>query len=77
MISALLKPDPVASMVLLDQREREIHPSRDTGRGVDAPVTDEDQVRIDRDARIPLGELSAGAPVRRRATAIEEPGLSE
>ncbi len=66
----------LASMVLLDQREREIHPSRDTGRGVNAPVTDEDRVSIDRDAGIPLGELSAGAPVRRRTTTIEESSLS-
>src|SRR5262245_40548430 len=67
----------LASKVLLDERESEIHPSRDTGRGVDAPVTHEDRVGIDRHVGILLRKLSAGAPVRCRAPAIEEPGLGE
>ncbi len=36
-----------------------------------------DRVSIDRDAGIPLGKVSAGAPVRRRATTIEEASLGE
>src|ERR1700730_9094566 len=65
------------SMIFLDQRQGEVHPGGDAGRGVDRTVSDEDRVGLDPDPRILPGEFSARAPVGRGATPVEEAGLGE
>src|SRR6266542_3479591 len=64
-------------MILLDQRQCEIHACGDARRRVDVAVTHENRILVYGDARVSLGELSAELPVRGRAPAVEEPSLGE
>jgi hypothetical protein len=64
-------------VVLLDQREREVHPGRHARRGGDVPVADEDGIVLDGHARMPARKLVARRPVGRCATAVEQAGGGE
>lgn len=67
----------VPAVVFLDQGEREIDACGDSGRGGDLPVADEDRIRIDVHVRIRTSQVGAERPVRRRATAVQQPGLGQ
>ena len=59
----------LAAEVLLDQREREVHPGGHAGRGVHVAVAHEDRVGVHLDVRVALGEQRAARPVRGGAAA--------
>ena len=67
----------VAAVVLLDQRQCQVHSRGHAGRGVDRAVTHEDGVGLD----VRVGKLArqflGRAPVRGGAAALEQPGLGQ
>lgn len=67
----------VPTVVLLHQREREVDPRRDPGRGGDRPVPYVDGVRLHRHVRVVPRHLLAHVPVRRRAPPVQQPRLGE
>src|SRR5258708_6712978 len=62
----------VASVVFLDQPEREIDARRHARRGVEVAVLHVDRVECDLDVRKALGELADVGPMRRHAAARDE-----
>jgi hypothetical protein len=64
-------------MVVLDQREREIHPSGDTGRSPHLAVAHVDAVGLDIDRREARREHVAHRPVGGRPTPVEQAGPGE
>src|SRR5438093_956586 len=67
----------LAPVVLLDEREGQVHAGGDAGRGVDAAVVQEDRVALDGDLRVPPRQLVAHQPVRGGPPAVEQPGLGQ
>ena len=67
----------VATEVVLDQRECEVHARGDAGGRVDVAVAHEDRIRLDGDRRVELRQRVAHRPVRRRPAAVEQAGLGE
>ena len=63
--------------VLLDQREREVHPRGDAGRGADVAVADEDRVGLDLDRGVAARERVARGPVGGGPPAVEQSGRGE
>src|SRR5262249_40396148 len=63
--------------VVLEQREREIHTSRDARGGRDPAVAYVDAVGLDTDTREHAREVLAIAPVRGRPAAVEQPRARE
>ena len=62
----------LAAEVVLQQREREVHARGDPGRRRDPPVAHVDAIGLDPHAREQAREVVAAAPVRGRATAVEQ-----
>ncbi|GAA3075889.1 hypothetical protein GCM10020254_19750 [Streptomyces goshikiensis] len=67
----------VPSVVLLHQREREVDPGRDPGRGRDPAVPYVDRVRLDGHGRVVPGHQRARIPVGGGPAAVQQPGLGE
>jgi hypothetical protein len=67
----------VASQVLLDQLQRQVHPGRDPGRGVHAAVADEDRIALDAHGGKPALQRVARRPVCDGAPAVQHPGLGQ
>ncbi len=65
------------AVVLLDQREREVHAGRDARGGVDVPGLHVERIAIDAGARRQRRQPVEVAPVRRRGPAVEETGRRE
>ena len=63
--------------VLLDERQREVHPGGDPGRGPDRAVAHEDRLGVDAHLGMQALQLVRGRPVRGRAAAVEQARAGE
>src|SRR5439155_1980255 len=63
--------------VLLDERERQVHPGRYACRRPDIPVADKDRLGVDVDAGMQARKRGRGRPMRRGAPTVQEAGLGE
>ena len=67
----------VDTVVVLDQRERDVDPGRHAGRRPHVAVSGPDRVGIDAHARVLGGQPRRPGPVRRRPAALEQAGGGE
>src|SRR3954447_18708058 len=63
--------------VLLDEREREIHPGRHAGRGPHVAVADVDRLGVDLDRRVAAREIRRRCPVRGGSATVEQARLGK
>src|SRR6185312_7847996 len=67
----------VRTMVVFDERQRQVDAGRNPGRGVDVAVAHEDRVRFDADSRIGTRQQTGVPPMGSRTTAVERSGLRQ
>src|SRR5947207_2728977 len=65
------------SVILLDERQRQVHAGGDAGGRVHGAVADEDGIALDGERGVAARELVASPPVGGHAPAVEQPGLRE
>jgi hypothetical protein len=68
------QPGHLGPAILLDQSEGQVHARGHAGGREEVPLPHEDGIGVHGDARIPLGESRAAAPVRGGPLAVEETG---
>lgn len=65
------------AVVEADEVEAEVEPGRRAGARQQLAVVDVEDVRVDRDRRVPPGQLLGPEPVGRRPQPVEQPRLGE